>query len=426
MRSPLMLLALLLLAPEPARCAAQETPTLKVDGNLTKEYVAHLSSDAMQGRASGTPGYSQAADWAAAKFQEWGLQPAGEEGTFFQNVKIPGFESTVGVPTLRVGTRDFYLDDNDFSVESSASSPGVAITGEVVFVGYGIAAPEKGLNEYAGLDVNGKIVLAFQGSPQQAPPLRHPLEADAENNPAAEAAGMDWTEEAKDVTKIRTAYQQGAAAILLYDPDEPTDEQERRQRLYRGVSAETFQPERGFLCLAITERVFRALMRPDPQESPRGLSRRMDAVRRDIQNKQSRSAATGIQVALKGYDQTLRIDEKSGNDVARNVLARIEGSDPQLKNQVILVGAHLDHVGTRNGYVYNGADDNASGSGVVLEVARTLAQGGYKPRRTLIFALWGGEELGLLWFTPLHETSLCGCDHGQHGRQLQPGHGGHG
>ena len=75
-------------------------------------------------------------------------------------------------------------------------------------------------------------------------------------------------------------------------------------------------------------------MRPDPQESPRGLKRRMDAVRRDIQNKQSRSAATGIQAALKGYDQTLRIDEKSGNDVARNVLARIEGTDPQLKSQV--------------------------------------------------------------------------------------------
>ncbi|MHB9081139.1 MAG: protease-associated domain-containing protein [Pirellulaceae bacterium] len=197
MRSSWMLLVLLLLAPAPPRCAAQETPALKVDGNLAKEYVAHLSSDALQGRASGTPGYNQSADWAAAKFQEWGLQPAGEEETFFQNVKIPGFESNVGVPALRVGTRDFYLDDNDFSIESSASSPGVAITGEVVFVGYGIAAPEKGLNEYAGLDVNGKIVLAFQGSPQQAPPLRHPLEADAENSPAAEPAGVDWTEEAK-------------------------------------------------------------------------------------------------------------------------------------------------------------------------------------------------------------------------------------
>ena len=99
---------------------------------------------------------------------------------------------------------------------------------------------------------------------------------------------------------------------------------------------------------------------------------------------------------MKGYDQTLRIDEKSGNNFAQNVLARIEGTDPQLKNQYVLVGAHLDHLGIRNGYVYNGADDNASGSGVVMEVARTLAQGNYKPKRTLIFALWCGEELGLL------------------------------
>ncbi len=88
--------------------------------------------------------------------------------------------------------------------------------------------------------------------------------------------------------------------------------------------------------------------------------------------------------------------------MARNVLARIEGTDPQLKSQVVLLGAHLDHIGTRNGYVYNGADDNASGSGVVLEVARTLAQGGYKPRRSLIFALWCGEEQGL--FGSLHYT----------------------
>ena len=244
MRRPMMLLALLLLAPGPARCAAQEPPALKVDGNVAKEYIAHLSSDAMQGRASGTPAYSQAAEWAAAKFQEWGLQPAGEDGTYFQNVKIRGFEANTGVPTLRVGTRDFYLDDNDFSVESSASSPAVTVTGEIVFVGYGIAAPDKGLNEYAGLDVNGKIVLAFQGSPQNAPQLRRPFEGEAESNPAAGPPATDWTEEAKDVTKIKTAYQQGAAAILLYDPDESADEQGRRRRSTRSEPSETFRPER--------------------------------------------------------------------------------------------------------------------------------------------------------------------------------------
>jgi hypothetical protein len=381
----------------PSWCAAQDTPSLKVDGNLAKAYIAHLSSDAMQGRASGTEGYRQASEWVAATFQQWGLQPAGEDATYFQKVTIHDFESNLGIPTLRVGSREFYFDDNDFLAESAASSAGVTISGEIVFVGYGIAAPDKGLNEYDGLDVNGRIVLAFRGSPHTAPQLRRPLENEpGTGQPQAPAADTQWTEEAKEVTKIKTAYGRGAAAILLYDPDESPDEQGRRRRSYHATPVEPFQPERGFLCFTITERVFRAIMRPNPQESPRGLKRRMDTIRRDIQNKKTRSGATGIQVAMKGYDQTLRIDEKSGNNFARNVLARIEGTDPQLKSQYVLVGAHLDHVGMRNGYVYNGADDNASGSGVVMEVARALAQGNYKPKRTLIFALWCGEEQGLL------------------------------
>ncbi len=385
---------------------AQEAAAIRADGNSAKDFIAHLSSDTMQGRASGTPAFAQAADWAAGKFQEWGLQPAGEDGTFFQKVKIHGFEHNLGIPTLKVGARDFLLDDSDFSVETAASSPNVTATGEVVFVGYGISAPDKGLDEYAGLDVNGKVVLAFTGSPKDAPALRRPFE-----EPAAPAAAApdapDWTEESKEISKIRTAYQRGAAAILLYDPDESTEEPARRRRAPRGQVAETIQLERGFLAFSITERVFRAIVRTDAQESPRGLKRRMDNLRRDIQQKQVRSLATGVQVALKGYDEMLRIDEKLGNDSARNVLAKLEGSDPALKNQIILMGAHLDHVGVRNGYVYNGADDNASGSGVVLEVARAMAQGGYKPRRTIIFALWTGEELGLLG--SLHYTKQpCG------------------
>jgi len=378
-------------------CTAQDTSTLKVDGNLAQQYVAHLSSDAMQGRASGTEGYRQAAEWAAAQFQQWGLQPAGEDGTFFQKVPLPDHELALGLPTLRVGEREFLLDDNDFELETAASSPGVSVSSDVVFVGYGIAAPDKGLNEYDGLDVNGKVVLAFKGSPHTAPALRRPFEdAPAPGAQPTAAPDAPWAEEAQDLTKIRVAYEHGAAAILLYDPDEATEEPMRRRRAYRNENVAAFQPERPFLCFSITERVFRAILRTDPQETPRGFTRRVNALRREIQNKKMQSRATGVQVAIKGYDQIQRVSEKGGNNSAQNVLARIEGTDPQLKAQFVLVGAHLDHIGVRRGYVYNGADDNASGSAVVLEVARVLAQGGYKPKRTLIFALWCGEELGLL------------------------------
>jgi hypothetical protein len=99
---------------------------------------------------------------------------------------------------------------------------------------------------------------------------------------------------------------------------------------------------------------------------------------------------------VKGYDVSIRYDEQHGNNTARNVLAKIEGTDSNLRNQYVMVGAHLDHVGVRSGYVYNGADDNASGSGVVLELARMLAAAHFKPKRTLIFCCWTGEERGLL------------------------------
>ncbi|UCF17703.1 MAG: M20/M25/M40 family metallo-hydrolase, partial [Phycisphaerales bacterium] len=88
--------------------------------------------------------------------------------------------------------------------------------------------------------------------------------------------------------------------------------------------------------------------------------------------------------------------EEKGNNKGRNVLAKIKGTDPELKDQYIVMGGHLDHLGMRGGYVYSGADDNASGTAVVMEVARVLAEADFKPKRTIIFACWTGEELGLL------------------------------
>ncbi len=366
---------------------------LTVDGNRSKAYVAHLSSDAMEGRASCTEGYRKAADWVAANFKQWGLKPAGEDGTYFQKVKIPEFDWTTGLPSLSVAGRNFLFDDADYSLDM-LSTTGVTKQAEVIFVGYGIAAADKGLDEYDGIDVKDKIVLALRGSPKDAPDRRRMFFEDANGKEDKNEEGKseeDWKEESTDLIKIKTAYEKGAAAILLFDPAASSESASRR----RSQKSE-FTAERDFLCFTIQERVFRAIMKHDPQESPNGLKRRIDAVRRDIKAKTPRSRATGIPVTLRGYESLVRYDEQHGNNTARNVLAKIEGTDPELKNQYILVGAHLDHVGMRNGYVHNGADDNASGSAVVMEVARVLAEGGFEPKRTLLFACWCGEERGLI------------------------------
>jgi len=379
----------------------EDPARLVVDGARAKAYVAHLSADALEGRASCTEGYRKAAEWVAAQFQAWGLKPAGEEGTYFQKVSIPGFDWNAGTPALTVAGRAFPLDDGDYSVDPP-STPATTQQGEIVFVGYGIAAPGKGLDEYQGVDVKGKIVLVLRGSPQDAPPLRRPFQSPEE--PAKTDVQEDpWKEESTNLSKIKAAYEKGAAAVLLYDIGGPPEGSTPPRRPPRRSAPPTFKPERNFLCFTIQERVFRAIMRQDPQQSPQGLRRSIDAIRREIQQKRAQSRTTGVQAVLKGYDVSTRYDEQHGNNVARNVLAKIEGTDPELKNQYVLVGAHLDHLGVRGGYVYNGADDDASGCGVVLEVARALSEGKFQPKRTLIFCCWCGEERGLLG--SLHYTN---------------------
>jgi len=374
------------------------TTEVVFDGARAKQYVTYLSSDEMEGRMSATEGYRKAADWVASRFETWGLLPAGEEGTYFQQVKMPEFSWRVGAPLLSVAGRVFPFDDGDYSV-NDASTANTKIRGEVIFVGYGIAAPDKGLDEYADVDVRGRIVLALKGSPKDAPQSRAMLQRSEEPNeerqkPQEEPKDQEeWKEESTDLKKVSTAYEKGAAAILLYNPD-GEDTSGRRPR--GGSASISFQPERDFLCFTIQERVFRAIMKQEPQESPSGFKRRVDAMRREIQQKMSQSQPTGMRVKLHGYEQVVRYDEEHGNNVARNVLGKIEGTDPELKNEYVLVGAHLDHIGVRNGYVCNGADDNASGSAVVMEVARVLSEAKFQPKRTLVFCCWCGEERGLV------------------------------
>jgi hypothetical protein len=376
--------------------SAETKSALQFDGNQAKKWVAHLSTDALQGRMTCTDGYRKAAEWSAARFKEWGLVPAGEEGTYFQKVTIPDFTWSTGAPTLKVGGREFFYDDDDFRVES-VSTAGVTIDGEVVFVGYGISKPEKGLNEYDGIDVKGKIALVLKGTPTKAPAQRQMFARSSTSSSSGTASEEDsWKEESTDKYKIKTAYEQGASGVLLFDPDESTDSSSRRRRSSRSSEADAFKPEKSFICMTIKERVVRQIMKQDAQESPRGFGRRLSAMRREIKEKRSQSATTGVRASLKGYDVAVRYDKASGNNSARNVLAKIEGTDPKLKNQYVIVGAHLDHVGVRGGYVYNGADDNASGSAVVLELARLIAASDFRPRRTMLFCLWCGEERGLI------------------------------
>ncbi len=378
---------------------AQSTP-IKVDGKVIKGYITYLASDAAMGRRSETPAYEKAADWAAGKFKEWGLKPAGENGTYFQKVPITGTRGSyvfaLGVPSVVVNGRTFYVRDNDFSIDT-ASTPGAQASGELVFVGYGISAPDKGLDEYKGVDVKGKVVVAFKGSPTDAPAPRPAMGGGrgAAVAPSAAPAQDPWTAESTDQAKMTAAFKAGAAAIMLYNPNPPAQAAGFGGG-GRGAQTDPKLFTRPFLYVSnIDERLFKWIMWRDSQESSRGFDARMAALRNDIKARTSRSALLGGKAVIKGYTSASFHNEALKNNFARNVIAKIEGTDPALKAQYVIAGGHLDHNGVTNGVIYNGADDNASGSATVMEVARVLAAAKVQPKRTLIFALWCGEEEGL-------------------------------
>jgi hypothetical protein len=380
---------------------------IRVDGTIIKGYIEYMASDDKEGRKSLTPGYEKVAEWAAGKFKEWGLKPAGDNGTYLQDVPIEnGFTWTTGIPELVVDGRAFYVKDTDFAVDAR-STPGAQAAGEIVFVGYGISAPDKGLDEYAGVEVKGRIVMAFKGAPKDAPAARGMFGV----TPPEPKDIEPFTEESKDLAKIKTAYDKGAAAILLFSPEKlspvpaaaPSQPMTQAQVMAAlGMGGPAGPPltfTRPFLAVSdINERVFRHVMYRIPQESPRGFVARMDQWRRDIRDKKSHSAATGVTGQVKGFATATVYNAALKNNTSHNVIGKVEGTDPKLKAQVIVIGGHLDHVGMSNGIVSNGADDNASGSATTMEMARLFAANAatIKPKRTIYFALWCGEELGLL------------------------------
>jgi len=390
MRKERILIGFMCLAAVMALAGSAFSQTYKADGNKAKSYIEYLATDQFQGRMTLTPEYQKAAEWVAAKFKEWGLKPCGDGGTsYFQKVPISRpVNVNVGSPAFSVDSRPFYIDDSDYTV-NALSTAKTSVKAEVVFVGYGLSLPAKGLDEYAGIDVKGKIVLVYKGSPESFSKPRNFFSDETEKPPAP--LGLT-AEETADTAKIKTAYEKSAAAILLYNPD-PAPMTGGMMVVMGGpqqAPAATLQITRNFLVFEPTDRIFRSIIKKASQESMSEYGKKIAAFRWDIRNKKSRSKATGVMASLKGYDD---IKKYTGDGL--NVIGKIEGTDPALKNQVIVLGGHLDHIGSRGSVVMNGADDDASGVAVVMEVARVLSQGGFKPKRTIVFAGWCGEEMGL-------------------------------
>ena len=327
-----------------AGTALARTAVVPPQAAALAETVGALTAPEMEGRGSGTPGGDLAArrlaDWLAAA----GLRAGGDAGSFLQTFVL-GATSRPG-PSSRLDLLGPVSPRFHFGVDwiAHGGSPAGQISGEVVFVGYGATIADAGYDDYASIDVRGKVALALDGSP--------PRLADAR------VGRLD---------KLIAARLHGAAALLIVTDDLP--------------APDTTSVEVGLLSGAVTSETADALLAP----AGRTIA---DATR-------ALTAARGPASFATGTRAQLRVERVSSETRAANVIGILPGTDPVLAAEAVVVGAHYDHLGRADGVVYPGADDNGSGTAVVLGLARAFAAAG-GAGRTLVFAFFGAEELGLI------------------------------
>ncbi len=334
----------------------------------------------MGGRGNGSEGLQRAGDYIASLLDSGGLQPAGDNGTFFQS--FDG-EMTVEPPpaatliirageraeTFTVGNQYYPLSIIDRTHgEAAPVADGIPL----VFAGYGISAPALGYDDFKDVDVRGKALVVFTHEPQ---------EADARSV----FDGTSLTPGAAVATKAREAMARGAAMLIVADdPSHHVD--------YAFNRAWWNDPQSDDMGIPVVRVARTRLARALPDVDFERLARTIDITL----TPQSRDLA-GATISYTEHRAKLR-------PRLRNVVALVRGSDPARAGEAIVVGAHYDHLGLggrfsdapeSTGAVHNGADDNASGTAAMLEVCRALARQARLPR-TVVCAAFAGEEIGLL------------------------------
>jgi hypothetical protein len=346
-----------------------------------QRYLAHvkyLSSDALEGRGDGTPGLEKAAEYIAARFKDAGLQPAGDAGTYFQSFQAPvgsqlGPDSRL---TFRIGQETIEARPNrDFVPFAAADKDKAHVSGQLVFVGYGIAAEEYKYDDYKSFDVTDKIVMVLTHEPREADPTS-PFE------------GTDLTMHGHDRTKAMNAkYRNARAVLIVEDPVNHDGSEENLTHPFLAGQAE----ELGIDAIRIS----------------RSLAQRLlETQHRDLLEiqKQIDAKMTPASFQLTNVEAEVYVDATRILKTVRNVVGLLPGTVPALADETVVIGAHYDHLGRGGrssmdskliGQIHNGADDNASGVAGVLELAAAFARDPAPRKRGYLFITFAAEELGL-------------------------------
>jgi len=387
--------------------------------------LSYLSSDLMEGRETATRGYQLAAEYAASLFSLWKLKPAGDAPGMdrFQMMRRMGPEERPSTPqeksylqefvmkeisnasteiTLEVRTgaqiktRSFQSGVDFMSMPSTSGS----LEAPVVFAGYGITEKEIGWDDFKNLDIKGKIVLIISEAPGKDDPKSPFQKKELKEKYFPPAAFGPFPRARGGFSKTQEIAKLGPAAILqvqnsvkdsdMYkgfaaprriSDDRPIINKPRRRLMIPGAGPE--MPWESAPVITITREMANAILASTGQK--------IDDLKKKIED-----ANKPASMELPGTNLSLATTVKTTLVRGSSVLAYLEGSDPGLKNEVIVIGGHLDHLGKWEDYVFNGADDNGSGSVGVLNLARAFVTNPEKPKRSVLFCLWTGEEEGLL------------------------------
>ena len=350
--------------------------TGQVDPDAIRRHAEYLSDDLLQGRGAGTPGEHLAGDYLAQQFQNFGLDPAGDNHTFFQNIQMHG---STPLPQSQLliyhdpDTGSLALE-HDYLLFKYGAQTLVPKPVDMVFVGYGIAAPEFDYNDYQALDVNDKIVVYLSGEP---------FSTDKDYFAGTEPTIYSYPE-----SKERIAISRGArGSILLPNPDRDP-EWDHYVQSYAFEDITLAYSVTSHLGLIINPSTADILFKNSPYTSA-------DIYRMDAEN-DIKSFELNTSLSFRGQF-------KQRDFISRNVLALLPGGDPKLKDSYLIVTAHYDHLGigahVLGDSIYNGFGDNALGCAGLLELARVLSSNPGSVKRSILFLMVTGEEKGLLGST---------------------------
>lgn len=378
---PVISMAVVLVAcgnDEPAAADHRAQAVESVTGAEIRRHMEVLAADDMQGREAGTENYDRAAAYVVAQYEAAGLKPLGDVDTYFQSIEFletrldpesAGLALSKGGATFPLDFRDDFIRSGGFGDAEEV------ISADLAFVGYGIVAPELGHDDYADLDVSGKILVVLSGAPPDFDTDRR----------AFYSSGRG---------KAATAVAQGAVGILSIRT--PVDQKRRPWARYLpGIGSpgmrwldEDGNPYQGF-----------PELKGSATLSETGARKLFALADRDLDSIFEKHAAGDTGSFDLGVSAELERTSVQRRVRSSNVVGVLVGSDPELKNEYLVYTGHLDHIGVRPGNegddIMNGAYDNAAGVGTILEIAQAMASLPRAPRRSVIFAMVTAEEKGL-------------------------------